>query len=131
MLTSEAHVDTERASRYLIQVCRHFSHLRRHESRPDQNPAHARPDVQAQVEWSATHGTISFGWGRCTMQANPGTLTLRAEAPDEDNLERVQDLLADHVERFGSRDHLKVKWTPPQDGGEQRPTPSTRDEDND
>jgi hypothetical protein len=35
------------ASRYLAQLCRHFSNLRRHESLQDAAHAYARRDVQA------------------------------------------------------------------------------------
>ena len=110
MVATEAHVETERASRYLAQLCRHFSNLRRHDSRRGGDHAYARPDVQAQVEWSETHGIVSFGWGRCTMQADPEALKLRAEAPDDESLQRVEDLVGEHVERFGERDGLKVTW---------------------
>jgi hypothetical protein len=48
------------------------------------------------------------------MQTSPDTLTLRAEAADEENLQRVQDLLAEHLDRFARRDHLEVKWHRPQ-----------------
>jgi hypothetical protein len=112
MLTAEASVETERASRYLAQLCRHFGNLRRHESRLDQSEAQARPEVQVHVEWSETHGTVTFDWGRCTMQVNPNALTLSVTASDEDSLQRVQDLVGGHLERFGTRDHLKVDWQP-------------------
>lgn len=110
MLTSEARVETERARRYLAQICRHFSNLRRHESRRHADEAQPRPEVQVHVEWTETLGTADFGWGQCTMQADPDALTLRADATDEDNLQRVQDLVAEHLERFGKRDQLKVTW---------------------
>ena len=107
MLTTEAHVETERASRYLAQLCRHFGNLRRHESRLEEQ---APSDLQVNVEWSDTHGIITFDWGRCTLRAEPDALTLSAEAPDEEGLRRVKDLVGGHVERFGSRDHLSVTW---------------------
>ena len=102
MLSAEARVETERSSRYLVQLCRHFN-----------DEAQAHPEEQVHVEWSDDRGVASFGWGRCTLRAAPGALTLRAEAPDEENLQRVQHLVADHLERFGRRDHLTVTWTPP------------------
>ena len=55
---------------------------------------------------------ISFGWGTCTMQATPGTLTLRAEAADEESLMRVQGIIARDIERFGKRNQLTVSWQP-------------------
>jgi len=73
------------------------------------------------VEWSETRGTVNFGWGQCTMEASAGTLTLRAEAADQENLQRVQDIVARDIERFGKRDHLTVMWNRP---GEPAPPPS-------
>lgn len=109
MMTAETHVETEHAKRYLAQLCRHFSNLRRHESRTEKTPP--RPDVQVNVEWSENHGTLTFvDWGRCMLDASAEGLTLSVEAPDEANLRRVQRLVGEHVERFGSRDDLKVNW---------------------
>ena len=39
-----------------------------------------------------------------------GVLTLRAQAPDTETLERVQDVLGRHLERFGQRNELVVTW---------------------
>ncbi len=111
MLIAEAHVQTEHPSRYLVQLCRHAQQAHRlsHRPRGHDGDAQAPPEVQ-HVEWSETRGTISFGWGRCTMQATPGTLTLRAEADGEQNLQRILDIVAADIERFGKRDHLTVNW---------------------
>jgi hypothetical protein len=65
------------------------------------------------AEWSQTRGTISFGWGQCTMQASPGRLTLRVEAAKEEHLQRVQEIVTADIERFGRRDQLKVTWQRP------------------
>lgn len=110
MLIAEAHVETERASPYLVQFCRHAN-----------EEAQAHPEMQAHVEWSDDRGAVDFGWGRCTLRADPGVLALSAEAPDEENLQRVEHLVAEHVERFGIGDHLTVTWAPPQGAGEQLP----------
>jgi hypothetical protein len=116
MLTAEAHVQTEHPSRYLVQLCRHAQQVHRLRHRPrahDGGDAQPPPKVQ-HVEWSETRGLISFGRGQCTMQATPGTLILHAEAADEENLQRVQDIVAKDIERFGQRDHLKVNWQLPE-----------------
>jgi hypothetical protein len=127
MLTAEASVETERPSRYLGQLCRHFNQkgrhllggLRAHLSGDAQPRADLRARIETirnsriDVEWSETHGIVSFGWGQCTMQAGSDTLTLRAQAADEENLLRVQDLVAGHLARFGRRDHLTVNWQRP------------------
>jgi hypothetical protein len=98
MLTAEASVETERPSRYIGQLCRHFNQkgrhllggLREHLSGDAQPRADLRARIETirnsriDVEWSETHGIVSFGWGQCTMQAGPDTLTLRAQAADEE-----------------------------------------------
>ncbi len=47
------------------------------------------------------------------MHAGPDTLTVRAEAASEENLQRIQNLVTRNLERFGRRDHLKVNWQRP------------------
>jgi hypothetical protein len=112
MPTAEAHVQTSQPGRYLIQLCRHAQQIHRlpHSPRPhDRGGARPAPTVQ-HVEWSQTRGMISFGWGQCTMQASPDRLTLQVEAADEEHLQRVQEIIAADIERFGRRDQLKVTW---------------------
>jgi len=119
MPTAEARVETDRPERYLAQLCKHFNNKGRHLGHRPR--AHHGGDAQAlremqavaalaQVEWSDTEGVISIPWGQCTMLAAPGVLTLRVEAADEENLRRLQDLVAGHIERFGRRDELRVTW---------------------
>ena len=113
MLITEAHVQTEHPDRYLVQLCRHAQQVHRLRHRPPHGRANAQPPPKVEhVEWSGTRGTVDFGWGRCTMQATPGRLTLRAEAVDEESLLRVQGIIARDIERFGKRHQLTVSWQP-------------------
>lgn len=123
MLTAEARVETERPSRYLVQLCKHFNNKGRHLGHRPR--AHNGEDAQAlremqevaaqaDVEWSDTRGTVSLPWGRCTMQTTSNALTVQVEAVDEENLRRLQELVAEHVERFGRREQLKVTWQEPE-----------------
>jgi hypothetical protein len=114
MLIAEARVVTERSGRYLIQLCQHLDKV-----------AQRNPQLRAHVEWSDDRGQISFGWGRCTLRADPGVLTLRAEAADEEHLHRLQQRVADRLEQVGRRDRPTVTWTPPRDAGEQPPSRPT------
>lgn len=123
MPSATAHVATDRPSRYLVQLCRHLAnngrhltHRRRTHHRADA-PSH--PATQARVEWSATDGSADFGWAHCTLRAADGLLTLRAEADDEQNLQHVQNLLTEHLDRFARRNPLTVHWEPT----EPRPAP--------
>ena len=114
MLIAEARVATERSGRYLVQLCQHLNKV-----------AQRNPQLQAHVEWSDDHGQISFGWGRCTLHADPGVLTLRAEAADKEYLHQLQQRVTDRLEQADRRDRLTVTWTPPQRAGEQSPSRPT------
>lgn len=124
MLTAEAHIETERPGRYLAQLCMHVNNVyntdrdlhqdRRHRRRSHvAGGGHRRPRLPVHVEWSETHGTITFGEGKITMQASSGALILRADAADEQTLLQIQDLLTGLLDRFGRRDHLTVDWQRP------------------
>jgi hypothetical protein len=115
MLIAEARVATERSSRYLVQLCRHVNKVGR-----------AHPQMQAHVDWSDDHGVISFDRGRCTLRADPGVLTLRAEAPDEQHLHQLQRRVADRLQQVGRRDRLTVTWTPARGAGEETVDPAGR-----
>ena len=46
------------------------------------------------------------------MEATADALTLRAEAPDADALERLQRVVVEHVKPFAFREDLcEVHWT--------------------
>jgi hypothetical protein len=107
VLIAEGSVATERPSRYLVQLCRHIDLA-----------ARANPQMQAHVECSDDRGVISFSWGRCTLRVGPDVLSLRAEAPDEDNLHHLEQRIAERLEQVGRRDRLTVTWTPPQGANE-------------
>lgn len=97
---SEAVVETPRAPRYLAQLCKHFAH-----------EAETRPD-RVRVEYDDEQGFADFGWvGSCTMQVQPQGLQLRAAASDPIRLGLVQRVMASHLERFGRRDDLVVRWS--------------------
>ena len=94
MPSSQAEIATTSASRYLQQVCKHWSH-------------------KFAVEFTPEKGHIPFSDGRvCDLEANAGTLTLRAEAPDDETLERLQRVVVEHVKRFAFREELgDVQWS--------------------
>jgi hypothetical protein len=114
MLTAEGRAETERPGRYLVQLCRHLNLV-----------AQQHPQVQAHVDWSEDRGVISFGWGRCTLRADVGVLTLRAEAADEERLHQLQRRVAARLQQVGRHDQLAVTWTPPRVPASSRPRPPT------
>jgi uncharacterized protein len=119
MLTSEAQIETERPSRYLVQLCRHAAGMNR--MRGHWPRKHAGGDslplgeVQLRAEWSETHGVIGLSpWGQCTLAANANALRLQIEATDEDCLQRIQDVITRDLTRFGRRERLTVSWHRPE-----------------
>jgi hypothetical protein len=121
MLTAEAVVQTANSARYIARLCRHASQMSAHAAQPGRHLRHrprglrggdAPPEVR-HAEWSGTEGTVTLNWGRWTLQAGDRTLTVRAEAADEQNLQRIQDLLTTRLKSFGRREHLAVNWQRP------------------
>jgi hypothetical protein len=86
---------TTSASRYLQQVCKHWSH-------------------NLQVEFTAEHGTIVFpknargadfpGDALATFDAGEDALTIRIDASVPEQLERMKGVIAKHVDRFAFRE---------------------------
>ncbi|GGD89065.1 hypothetical protein GCM10011390_04770 [Aureimonas endophytica] len=91
LVRREARITTAHASRYLQQLCKHF--------------AHKRP-----VSFDERAGRIEFTIGDCRLAADDEALTLRLEAPDEAQLEQLQDVVIRHLERFAFRESLAVRW---------------------
>ncbi len=92
MPVSEAHVATQHGSRYLQQLCKHWSH-------------------KFSVDFTPTHGSIDFGDGRaCALEADADTLVLRATVPDGADASRFEQVVADHIGRFAFREDLSFDW---------------------
>ena len=88
---SIARVETDRASIYLQQLCKHF--------------AHKRP-----VEFTPETGRIELSAGICRLEAAGGVLTIRAEAEGAEALAQLQDVIAKHLARFAFRHPVSLDW---------------------
>src|SRR5579859_6614680 len=118
MPIAEARIETDRPSRYLVQLCRHAAAMggaAGHGSRVHLRGMLARREVQVRAECSDAEGTLTFTpWGRCTLAADENTLTLRIDAVDDESLRRIQDVVTADLGRFGRRDRLTVTWRQPE-----------------
>ena len=105
MVASSARVVTDRPTRYLKKVCEHFADVSRRHS-----------DQEFEVAFDDGEGFIDFAPvvnGSCRLNATDGgVLVLDARGTDHAALERVQRIVAKHVERFGRGDGLTVEWGP-------------------
>jgi catechol 2,3-dioxygenase len=90
-LSGRAVVATEKPSPYLLQLAKHFRH-------------------KLDVTFDERSGTIPFAFGRCELRAGDGVLHLEAIAATPEELERVEHVVASHLERFGRRDELEVEF---------------------
>lgn len=101
--TSTAYVPTASASRYLQQLCKHWSH-------------------NLAVEFTPDHGTVTFpkdarganhlGDGLVTFDAQPETLAVRIDASSAEQLEGLKGAVARHLDRFAFREApLPFDWS--------------------
>ena len=91
MVQSQAQVETRNASRYLVQLCKHFAH-------------------KISVEYDTRKGRAEFPFGLCLMEAEDDRLILHCEGADEAALNRVQDVLQRHLEGFAFRENPTIEW---------------------
>ncbi|KAF0224529.1 MAG: hypothetical protein FD176_1113 [Rhodospirillaceae bacterium] len=90
-LTTHGAVSTATASRYLIQLCKHFAH-------------------KIPVEYGDTTGRADFPGGSCHFSADDSTLSLRLEAESDQSLQHIKAVVEDHLVRFGWRETLNIAW---------------------
>lgn len=93
MVHSRAVVATAHASRYLQQLCKHWSH-------------------RFETEFDATAGRIALPLGETRLTADESTLTIGLSAEDDETLTGLRDVVVRHVERFAFRETLRFPWSP-------------------
>jgi hypothetical protein len=86
-----ATVATPNGSKYLQQLCKHWSH-------------------RLEVEFDATRGRVAFPTSAVTFAATPDALTMTLISPDAATLDRMEGVVVDHLNRFAFREELKVEW---------------------
>lgn len=94
MFSTIAVTPTTHGSRYLQQLAKHWSH-------------------KLEVEFTPIHATIRFPSGAiATLDADEEALTSTIEAPDAETLERMKQVVADHLDRFAFREApLPFPWS--------------------
>ena len=97
MASSRTYVTTAHGSKYLQQLCKHWSH-------------------RLEVSFTPEQGSIRFDGGRdCRLRADENGLEINASAPDAETLERTQRTIIEHLKRFAFRENLDgVAWVPVQ-----------------
>jgi uncharacterized protein len=91
MIESRAIVPTASASRYLQQLCKHWSH-------------------KFAVDFTPEHGRIELPAGPCTLDAEAGALRVALSVAEADKLPRLKDVVEEHIKRFAFRETLAFDW---------------------
>ena len=92
MTRAMAIVPTPNASRYLQQLCKHWSH-------------------KFDVTFDATTGHIPLPLGSADLVADDMALTVTCAVPEDGDLARIQTVVADHLNRFAFREgELEFHW---------------------
>ena len=90
-ISSSTTIKTQKASGYLQQLRKHFSH-------------------KIEVKFDGQDGWIEFAFGRAELRADENVLTMVANSQNPENLDKLKKVLASHLERFAFRESLNIKW---------------------
>ncbi|MFC0545285.1 DUF2218 domain-containing protein [Kutzneria chonburiensis] len=90
--TTQALVATDRPSRYLVQLCKHFGH-------------------KIQTVWTEHEGELYFDFGTAVLRTRPEGLHITCTTGDAEALDRLADVVERHLVRFGAKDELVVAWS--------------------
>ena len=90
-MASVATIPTANGSKYLQQLCKHWSH-------------------KFAVEFDADAGRIAFPTSVLALAATPEALVLTLAAPEAATFDRMEAVVVEHLERFAFREELKVEW---------------------
>ncbi|MCI4590207.1 DUF2218 domain-containing protein [Sphingobium sp. BYY-5] len=91
-MTLTATVPTTYGSRYIQQLCKHWSH-------------------KFETNFDPNQGEISFPMGPIRLEANPQALVVVLEPNADADVERFKQVVADHLDRFAFREApLPFDW---------------------
>jgi len=90
-LNSVARVATSAPARYLGQLCKHFAH-------------------KLTVVHDAETGRIDFPFGQCDLATGENLLVMCVSAANEEDLGRMEDVIASHLLRFAFREPPVIEW---------------------
>lgn len=90
-MITEAKVVTPHGLAYTRRLCRHFAHR-----------------IPVSVEGS--RGELQFQFGVCTIDNDDEAMHIRIDVPDEELLDRAEDVVARHLIRMANRDEPVVSW---------------------
>lgn len=92
MPSATAHVSTANARKYMVQLCKHWSH-------------------KLEAELGEESATVTFPAAVARMVAGESELVVTVEAAEAETLERMKGVVASHLDRFAFREApLTFNW---------------------
>lgn len=91
MPISRAEIATESGARLINRLCKHWAH-------------------KLEVEYKEGQGRVTFEGGTCLMHAEPELLRVSIEALDEEGLDRLEGVVASHLERMAGDEAIEIIW---------------------
>ena len=86
-----AAIPTNKAERLMKALCNHFAR-------------------KIDAKYEGNKGVIKFGDGTCEVAATTDLLTLKVEAENVENIERVKRVVVDHLLRFTPDEEININW---------------------
>ena len=86
-----AAMKTEKASRYLQQLCKHFAH-------------------KVKSEFDEVAGRVEFPPGLCHMTAKDHTLSFYCQSSQLQGVMIMRSVIENHLEQFAWREDCKLEW---------------------
>jgi uncharacterized protein len=91
-----ANVPTANASKYIQQLCKHWSH-------------------RLEVDFTEQKGVVRFPDAVVTLVVQPDDLTVTIDAQEKETVERMKGVVSSHLDRFAFREApLKFDWSEPE-----------------
>ena len=90
-MKSKATVSTEKGARYMKALINHFSR-------------------KIDASYEGEHGQISFGFGRCDIEALSDSLAFVAESASQPELDQLEGVINSHLKRFTQDEIVTLDW---------------------
>lgn len=91
-MISKATFESDKASRYLQQLCKHFGR-------------------KVEVAFDERQGRVALPMGNCELEAADGSLVMRLSADNAQDIACLEQVVGNHLERFAFREEPKLTWT--------------------
>lgn len=105
-MISFASFETDKASRYLTALCKHFGQ-------------------KVEAECNAHDGWVQFPFGRCEMVASATQLTFSVSATTQRQVDLTIEIVSNHLERFAFRENPTLNWQVSNQKSDPQKEPST------